>query len=56
MSGTLLYSFEIINNTREQGEIELDLSALPGGLFFLRFSGNYMDHPVVEQKKILKTN
>jgi hypothetical protein len=55
IQGMLLYSFNI-NQTRGQQELNLDLSALPEGLFFLRITGMRDGKPAIEQKKILKTN
>jgi len=55
LRGILLYSFDL-NQTHGQQEIDLDLSPLPEGLFFLKLSGNRYGEPVFEQRKILKTN
>jgi len=53
--GILLLSFDI-NQTQGQQELNLDLSALPVGMYFLNLIGIYGGKTAVEQKKILKIN
>lgn len=52
--GTILLAF----NTNDQvtRELELDLSGLPVGLFFMKLNGTYEGKAAIETRKIMKTN
>jgi hypothetical protein len=52
--GTILLAF----NTNDQvtRELELDLSGLPLGLFFMKLNGTYEGKTAIETRKIVKTN
>jgi len=54
--GMMLCSFKVNQNQGHSKDLELDLTALSEGLYFLRFAGAHDGKAALEVRKILKTN